>query len=148
MALAALLALAWAAPAAAQGPVCGVSAVAVAFGDYNERAASSVTATGQVRVQCDTGTPYEVTLDPGTHSGGTFSPRILGDAGGLYKLQYNLFLDSARTVIWGDGTGVTQTVTGTALGAQDILQVYGVIPAFQPVGVGSYADSVTVTVIF
>lgn len=146
----ALLALWWAlpaAPAAAQVFSCAqVTAVAVAFGPYDERVANPLDGTGQVRVQCDTGTPYQVFLDPGSHSGGSFAPRVMGDAGGLYKLQYNLYLDSAHTIVWGDGTGLTQTLTGVALGAQDILQVYGRVFALQPVGVGAYADTVTVTV--
>jgi spore coat protein U domain-containing protein, fimbrial subunit CupE1/2/3/6 len=140
-------ALLWAAPAAAQVPACAqVTAVPVAFGAYDERVATPVNGTGQVRVQCDAGVNYQVSLDPGAHSGGTFSPRVMGDAGGQYKLQYNLYLDGARTIIWGDGTGLTQVVTGVAQGAQDILQVYGRIFALQPVGVGLYADTVTVTV--
>jgi spore coat protein U domain-containing protein, fimbrial subunit CupE1/2/3/6 len=141
----ALVASLWATPAAAQ--VCTqVTTVAVAFGPYNERSATPMNGTGQVRVQCDAGVPYQVRLDPGSHSGGTFSPRVMADGGGLYQLQYNLFIDSGRTVIWGDGTGVTQVVTGVAQGAQDILQVYGRVFALQPVGVGAYADTVTVTV--
>jgi spore coat protein U-like protein len=139
-----LLAAAWAAPARAQ--VCTqVTAVAVAFGTYDERTPTPLNGTGQVRVQCDTGTPYQVSLDPGAHAGADFS-RAMSDAGGLYRLEYNLFIDSSRTQIWGDGTGTTQVVNGTAQGAQEILQVYGRVPALQPVGVGAYTDTVTVTV--
>jgi spore coat protein U domain-containing protein, fimbrial subunit CupE1/2/3/6 len=133
-----------AAPAAAQ--VCTqVTAVAVAFGAYDERAASHLNGTGQVRVQCDTGVAYQVSLDPGGHAGSDFA-RAMGDAGGIYRLQYNLYIDSTRTQIWGDGTGTTQVVNGVAQGAQDILQVYGRIFALQPVGVGAYTDSVLVSV--
>jgi len=143
----ALLAALGTAPAAAQQPVCAATTQMVAFADYDERSLTPASATGQVRVACDTtGTPYAVSLDAGTHSGGSFSSRVMTDAGGLYSLEYNLFIDSSRTQIWGDGTGATVIVSGTAQGAQDILQVFGQIPALQPVGVGLYADTVTATV--
>lgn len=140
-----LAAALWATPAAAQ--VCTeVTTVAVAFGAYDERFPSPANATGQVRLTCDTGVAYQVFLDAGTHSGGSFSPRAMADDGGLYQLQYNLFTDSNRTVVWGDGTGSTETISGVAQGAQDILQVYGRVFALQPVGVGAYSDTVMVTV--
>jgi len=144
-AAAALLAALWAGPAAAQ--VCTlVTTTSVAFGAYDERSASPVNATGQVRVTCDTGVLYHVSLDPGTHSGGSFSPRAMGEAGGLYQLEYNLYTDALRSVIWGDGTGGTVIVTDTALGAEQVIQVFGRVFALQKVGVGLYTDTVSVTV--
>jgi spore coat protein U-like protein len=146
--LAALLpAVLWAATAAAQS--CDApTTVTVSFGAYDEASASPTNGTGQIRVICDPGTPYNVSFDAGAHSGGSFSPRAMTDAGSLYQLQYNLFVDSAHTRVSGDGTGGTETVPGTVQGAQDIIQIYGQIFPLQPVGVGAYADTIVVTVEF
>jgi len=63
-------------------------------------------------------------------------------------LAYNLYLDSTRLTIWGDGTGGTGTFSGMGTGSDVGTTVYGRIPAGQNVAVGTYSDLITVTVTF
>lgn len=136
-----------AAPAWAQ--VCtDVTTQAVSFGDYDGTAGAPLDGQGQVRVVCDVDTPYEVQLGPGGNSGGTFSPRRMARVGGTYFLEYNLYIDSARTQVWGDGTGATLVINDTSQGAQNVHQIFGRVFALQVVGVGAYNDAVVVSVIY
>ncbi|MDE2606271.1 MAG: spore coat protein U domain-containing protein [Burkholderiales bacterium] len=74
--------------------------------------------------------------------------RNLGPAGGF--LNYNLFRDSARSAIWGFSTGVDTMSLSLTIpnrgSSTATFTIYGRIPALQDVAVGSYTDSVTVTV--
>lgn len=126
---------------------CNVSATNVAFGTYNPFSGTALDSTGTVTVDCDllTLTPYTVSLSTG--GSGTYTPRTM-DSGGN-KLQYNLYTDLTRTTIWGNGSGGTGTVSGSALlGTPQNHTVYGRIPASQNPVVGSYTDAITVTVTF
>jgi spore coat protein U-like protein len=78
----------------------------------------------------------------------SFSPRAMAGAGS--SLSYNLYLNAARTTIWGDGTGGTSRygpVTPVS-GVGVTVPVYGRAPAGQNVPIGTYADTIVVTVLF
>lgn len=146
-AIAALLLLAApAAPAAA----CTITATGVAFGAYNPQATGHDNSTGTIQLACAPSvTAPIVALSAG--GSGTFSPRRLD--GGAFDLDYNLYSNSGRTTIWGNGTGGTVTVTlsgGTVSGGVRRFSrtIYGRIPRLQNVGAGSYSDTITVTVTF
>jgi spore coat protein U-like protein len=67
------------------------------------------------------------------------------------QLFYNLFLDAARTIVWGDGTGGTQFYfsQNPQPNNQNIsVPIYGRMPALQDVKVGNYGDTITVTLNF
>ena len=63
-------------------------------------------------------------------------------------LSYSLYSDSGRTTNWGNVTGSWMSGTGTGTGTAQNLTVYGRIPASQSALIGSYADTVTVTITF
>jgi len=67
-------------------------------------------------------------------------------SGGGDTLNYNLYRDSARAEVWGDGAGNTYVQTGIGTGGTAHLIVYGSIPAGQNVRAGLYSDAVTVIV--
>jgi spore coat protein U-like protein len=70
---------------------------------------------------------------------------------GSNSLNYNLYKDAARTVIWGDGTSGTQNlfVQNPQPNNQDIsVPIYGRIPAGQGAGVGNYTNTLAVTINF
>jgi spore coat protein U-like protein len=148
-----LLLLAVAAPAA--GVVsCGVSATGIGFGTYNVFAAGPMTSTTTVSVTCTllsgaaTTVNYDIALSPGLSN--TFVQRTMKN--GANALGYNLYSNSARTTVWGDGTGGAPTVSGSfklkasARTLTDNVTAYGSVPALQDVAVGAYSDSITVTV--
>lgn len=139
--LAAAVALA-AAPAGAG--VCWFQSVSgVAFGNYDVFSSAPTDSSGQVRVACLLWGNLQVSLDRG--SSPTFRPRTMRS--GASVLQYNLYRDAARSQVWGDGTEGTSTYEAQyGLIQAFTLNVYGRIPARQDAAVGSYQDTITVTI--
>lgn len=115
------------------------------FGDYDPLASGNLDTTGRIRVQCrrHNRIPF-YTLKIGPGSGGSFTPRQMFK--GSEPLGYNLYLDSARTTVWGDGTSGTSFVTVSPAVSNRSFTVYGRTPLGQSVSVGLYTDTVTVTV--
>jgi spore coat protein U-like protein len=128
---------------------CSISTTAVSFGGYNVFSPTPLDAQGQISVTCSLIlSGFTVALDRG--GAPSFSPRQLKQ--GTEPLNYNLYLDSARTIIWGDGTSGTQVFTQggiIVLPPQTfLLPVYGRIPSGQDVTVGLYTNTVVATVSF
>lgn len=138
----------------ARAETCSVSAGSVAFGIYDPLAAGPLDSTGIIQATCTSASPprvtYEIRLDTG--QAGSFAPRAM--AGGASQLSYNLYIDAARSAVWGDGSGGTSVVTAdynlTPPGSTqtDSYTVYGRVPAAQVVTAGSYLDTITVTLEF
>ena len=145
------LALLAAGPAQAAVSTCTVTASGVAFGVYDATLTTPTYSTGTISVSCAvTGAtghnPVTVAFDTG--SSGTFTARTL--LNGTDFLNYNLYIDAAYTQIWGDGTGVslTDTVYVTPGKQSFTATVYGMMPAMQTSGSGTFNDTITVTVSF
>jgi spore coat protein U-like protein len=121
---------------------CTVGAIGVIFGSYDIFDNVALDSAGRVDVTCDVGTvSYNIALSPGS---GSYATRTMTGAGSL--LNYNLFADPTRLIVWGDGTSGTSSVPGVGLGANHT--VYARIPSRQNVPVGTYADTVVVTLTF
>ncbi|MBI4207696.1 MAG: spore coat protein U domain-containing protein [Betaproteobacteria bacterium] len=125
---------------------CSVDPTPVAFGVYSPFSGAPADTAGTLRVTCSTATVgYTVLLSAG--GAGSYSPRRL--SGGGHTLSYNLYTDPLRTVVWGDGSGGTASVTGAfALPGNIDHTVYGRVPALQNVSAGTYTDTITVTINF
>lgn len=121
---------------------CTVTATSLAFGNYT---LAQLDGTSTITATCTNGTTYTIGLDAGTFSGATTSTRRMTGPSAT-GLSYSLFSDSGRTTNWGNATG--SWVSGTGTGAAQVLTVYGRIPANQTALIGSYTDTVTVTVTF
>src|SRR5579863_9468060 len=79
------------------------SVVGVAFGAYDVFALSPLDTAGSLTFVCTgVGASDTIVIDLSMGGGSSFTPRALAAAGS--SLSYNLFLDAARTAIWGDGT--------------------------------------------
>ena len=128
----------------AHAAACTVSTSGLNFGNYDVFSSLNDDVTGTINVNCPSGTNYSIWLSSGTS--GTYSSRSMTN--GPYTLSYNLFTDPTRLTIWGDGSAGTGTFSGAGTGSIIGTPVYGRIPAGQNAYVGSYADSVTVTVTF
>jgi spore coat protein U-like protein len=129
----------------AEAAQCSVSVSSVNFGTYDVFATSHNDSTGTVTVNCNGGAKnIDISISRGASS--TFFPRQM--LKGTEQLQYNLYLDAARTAVWGDGSAGTQMgdVRNPVNNQDETLTVFGRIPALQDVSAGSYSDSVTVTV--
>lgn len=120
---------------------CTVSATGLSFGAINPLSDSSTTAVGTITVTCSSSTSFTASLSPGS---GSYSQRAM--LAGSNNLDYQIYLDSARTMPWGDGSGSTSTWSGTASTSAASHSVYGLVPAQNKAFPGSYSDTITVTV--
>lgn len=130
---------------------CTVSTSDLNFGIYDTSGGSPTDGTGNVNVHCTfliaVLLHYTVKLSPG--GSGNYDVRQM-QRDPAYALDYNLYINSSRSTIWGDGSGVTGYNAYTSLVGllfhDRNFPVYGRIPAGQDVPTGSYSDTITVTV--
>jgi len=137
-----------AAAGAARAASCSfVTVSGAAFGSYDVFAAGDTDSAANISYVCNGGPTVLITLSRGNAPG--FSPRLLMRAGGG-TLDYNLYLDAARSTIWGDGTGVTGQYGPTSPPDGNIVAVpiFARIPAGQDAAIGAYSDTITVTINF
>ncbi|OWQ92317.1 hypothetical protein CDN99_06835 [Roseateles aquatilis] len=129
---------------------CTVSGSNLNFGSAIDplAAATPLDATSTLTVTCSNSTPYAVALNAGANAGGAtnFSSRTM--LSGASTLAYQLYLDSGRSTVWGDGTSSSSSKSGTGTGSAQSISVYGRIPSLANVVPGSYTDTVTVTVTY
>ena len=126
---------------------CSLTSTTILFGSYDIFSSAPLDTLGQIIFRCgNTDRNVSISLDKGGAS--TFNPRRM--LNGASTLNYNLYLDAARTTIWGDGTGGTQNFfVGNPANNQDIsIPLYGRIPAGQGTSAGSYSNTLTVTINF
>ncbi len=130
----------------AQTVTCNVGASSISFLDYDVFSASSKDTTGTITVSCDKAA--QVTISIGiSPTSRSFNPRQMQHQSGPDVMNYNLFTNSQRTTIWGDGTGGTSSVSGTARKNSPLVAtVYGRIPAGQDVSAGQYRETLSVIV--
>lgn len=131
---------------------CSVSATGVAFGNYSFTNPTATDATGNVQVSCSLGglisllVSYDILLSTGGSA--SYAPRKM--TSGTNELQYNLYTNAGRSIVWGNGTSDTSIVSdGYLLGLGTTVRnysVYGRLPAGQNTPAGAYTDTITVTV--
>lgn len=156
-AIAALMAILVACPAAAQfshaSVTCALSATPLNFGIYDPTWPTPTDFSATITVTCTTplAGPVPVSgtlmLSPGTSA--TPTVRRMAHDGAV--LRYQIYVDSAYSMVWGDGTGTTLTipVSGTSGRTQPLRQTFtahGRLLARQgSAGVGAYQDLLTAT---
>ena len=129
-------------------PTCTISGALLNFGNYDPNAATPLNGSTTLTLTCTKSTGYSVALT--SANGATFGMKNTTNT-----LNYALYSDSARTIVW-DGT---HPVAGTAPNRSPItLNVYGQIAINQDVPTGTpsggvspaltYTDTVTATVTF
>jgi spore coat protein U-like protein len=122
---------------------CTLSATPVAFGLYDVFQVGPTDSTGTIAYRCNNNDHgIRIVISAGTS--GTFANRTLKN--GTENLLYNLFYGGFSQA-WGDGTGGTTTYfeNNPPNKVDVVLTIYGRIPGGQDVGIGSYADTVVVT---
>jgi spore coat protein U-like protein len=155
LALACVLAVALAADARSptakakplDAPGCSFAVIdTLDFGSYDDASSSASLTTATFRVKCKGVGNDAVTLAAGPSGNtGDFLDRRLRGPGGS-DLTYQVYINAARTVVWGDGTRDTSPAVVLTPGANKDFTVYGEIPPGQYGDVGEYADSIVVTV--
>jgi spore coat protein U-like protein len=140
----------------AQAQTCAVSSTALAFGTYAPfpGGGSAISTTATVTVVCNPGllsvnVSYTISFSIG--GGTSYALRSMG--GPTPRLRYQVYRDNGDTQIWGDGTAGTFTVTdGYGLGLifpiTKTYTAYGAIAANTVAAIGSYADTIVMTITY
>lgn len=131
---------------------CDVSVAPVSFGSYNPVEPSPTRVASTLQLACSSNwvsgeqsMSYSVALSSGK---GSYAVRQMIQ--GNNRIAYNLYADPAHTIVWGNGTGGSVSMSGVLSigpsGGSQTLTVHGEIPAMQPVPAGSYFDVIVATV--
>lgn len=115
----------------------------VAFGVIDP--ASDNDTNSDIDFTCTAGFTPQMEIDQGANGPNINNRRMTN---GADLLDYQLYQDAGRTLVWGNTGGTSQTITGT--GAASSVTVYGrVAQADAAVALsGSYTDTVNVTIVF
>jgi spore coat protein U-like protein len=127
---------------------CSVTASPLTFGTYHGRAQQPQDIMATVSVSCFArgmlATPVAVAVTP--VDGGTTNRQMQGKGAGM---RYQLFVDPARTLAWGDGAAGTSPLKGSGAVAPGVplrlqFRLYGRVLARQAVRSGAYVDNVPI----
>ena len=127
---------------------CSLGGAAVAFGTYDALSPLPFDTVGSMVFQCSQKDHnVMITLSKGNSS--SYATRSM--LNGSQQLFYNLYRDTARTIVWGDGSGGSQAyiINNPQPNNRDIiLPIFGRILPAQNVKVGNYTDTITVTLTY
>jgi spore coat protein U-like protein len=131
---------AWAFASTAHAATCVIAGTSgLAFGVYDSQSREPLDSSGKITIRC-----AAIRADDRVTVDFMRGPLFLENA--IQRLEYGLFLDPARTVRWGDGTGGTARFGPVRPSKVIEIPVFGRIPAQQAITPGAYADSLVVTV--
>jgi spore coat protein U domain-containing protein, fimbrial subunit CupE1/2/3/6 len=111
VAIALLLACSSVQSASAANVTCTPSNSIINFGPYDVLAGATVPGASTFDVTC-TGTGIFATSVTYTAKLAVTPTRLMAPPSGSDRVSYGIYVDSARTQPWGDGTGGTFTITG------------------------------------
>ena len=123
---------------------CVVSASNLNFGSVG-LLSSNVDAATTLSVTCTNGLPHTIQLDGGLSGANDPTQRKMTSGGS--EVTYGLYLDSSRSLSWGDENG-GQYLSETGTGLAQSHHVYGRVPSQPTPPVGTYSDTVVVTVTY
>jgi spore coat protein U-like protein len=125
-----------------------VNTSSVRFGAYDVFDIQPLDSTGTVEFRCtqvEAGDMLSIQLSRGQSN--SFLPRAMMRRG--TRFEYNLYLDAARTIVWGDGTSGTSTYTVRPPDGQTVsVPIYARIPPRQNVAIGTYSDTIVLTILY
>jgi spore coat protein U-like protein len=133
---------------------CAVSTTNVLFGTINPLSLSNTDSVGGVAVTCGGAAGLLIPLQVDISKGGSASYAARTMAYGTSRLAYNLYQDSGRSMVFGDGSNGTvdssASMTLTALGVATLnFPVYGRVFGAQTTMVpGAYSDTIVVTLTY
>ncbi len=132
-------------PTGSLAQTCSVTALTMNFGSYDPHNSASTLTTGTISFRCTASVPIKIKIY-GTNEAGPSGMRLTSRN---YALQYKLFLDPARTVLWGDGLNGTEYYTEIAPPANTnvTVPVFGeILPEQQKASIGAYVDMRTIEI--
>lgn len=129
---------------------CKMNSNPMQFGAYDPAGAnnaSALNAVGSINIKCTKNTSAVIRIDGGQHaSRSSRTSRAMTNAAGTTYLDYELYLDSARSTVWNTSNSASFQEPGG--GVVTMVAIYGAIPGNQDVNDGQYNDVVTVTASF
>ncbi len=122
---------------------CNVSAGNLDFGAVGDLN-TVVDGQSMLSVQCSRGIGYTVALDGGLAGASDPTARTMTTGG--QAVTYGLYQNSGRTTPW--GTAASTTLGGTGTAAAQAIPVYGRVPVQATPPVGTYSDTVVVSITY
>jgi spore coat protein U-like protein len=125
---------------------CGfVSTSGVRFGSYNAFSDQPLNSAGTIAYQCTGVSPADiVTIELSRGNSGSYQPRAM--SGPSPRFEYNLYMDAACTMVWGDGSGGSSVYMDHPPDGRTVsLPIFGRIPPRQLLQAGIYNDLIVVT---
>lgn len=107
--------------------------------------------SGSVVIKCTPNIPVTVALNAGSNATGNIGTtgRLMKLSTGTATLPYQLYQNTNRTTIWGNGSNGGQLLSFTSDGTVQVFNVYATLFSTPTLpAVGQYNDLVTVTVTY
>lgn len=128
--------------------LCSISTTPLNFGNYNVLSPNPLDVSNTIIVNCNQNAVVTLSIGPSPNSGG-FNPRKMKRTTATEYIDYNIFRNSARTEILGDGTGSTYTlIRNVRKNRPAPYSIHGRIPPAQDVSIGTYNETLTVTIVW
>lgn len=132
---------------------CNISTTTLNFGSSPATISSNIDSTATITAQCTNTTPYSIGIGSGTNASGSQNRMRLGATSSY--INYNLYTDAARSLTWTTTSSTTSCtggagtcVLGTGTGSNQGVTIYGRAPAQTAPAIGTYNDTVVITVTF
>lgn len=138
--------LAVAAPAF--GATCSITTVpTLGFPSYDVFAAAPTVTSQIAKFSCN-GNQATITVGVGkSATSGTIANRQMAQGGGgAGRLNYNIYKDGGYSNLWGDGTAGTTALVVNTVNKKASVPIYGKIDPGQDAPIGSYNDTVVLSV--
>jgi spore coat protein U-like protein len=136
-----------AAIAPAWGATCTItSSPKLGFPSYDVFVATPTTTSQIAKFKCDVA---QTTISIGigqSATSGSIGNRQLAQSPGTGRLNYNIYKDGGYSNLWGDGTAGTTTLMVNTTAKTTSVPIYGKIDPGQDAPVGTYKDTVIVSV--
>jgi spore coat protein U-like protein len=141
------------------GADCTISSIGASFGTYDPLLTQADDTTSSVTVTCNYVAPDSTTVNYAISvSNGMFgtSPTTRNTGFGAARLGYNVYADSARSQVLGNGSSGTVVATGSLKVGPGVGNntrssthtFYARSPALQDVAAGAYADTLVLTLTY
>lgn len=123
---------------------CSATNATLDFSTYDPLSSGNLDQSTTIAVTCTKGTTASIGLDLGSHASG--STRQMSN--GTDAIAYELYSDAGRSTVWGNSAATDVDLAAAPSNSARTVTIYGRAAGSQNVGVGSYSDSVTITLTF